>query len=77
MASAGTGDVLTGLIASLLAQKCPPLSASLLGAYAHGLAGDLARDEKTELSLTASDVLAFIPKAFQRLLRGPQKPAAS
>ncbi len=70
MATAGTGDVLTGLITALLAQKLSALPGALLGAYAHGLAGDLAREEKTEISLTASDILAYLPKAFLRLATG-------
>jgi NAD(P)H-hydrate epimerase len=77
MATAGTGDVLTGLIAALLAGKLPPLSAALLGAYAHGLAGDLARDAKTELALTASDVTEHLPKAFQKIAAGGRREAGT
>jgi NAD(P)H-hydrate epimerase len=75
LATAGTGDVLTGLIAALLAQGLPPLSSALLGAYVHGLAGDLGRDAKTELSLTASDVTEHLPKAFQKLTGGGPREA--
>lgn len=71
MASGGTGDVLTGLIAALLAQRQPALTAALLGAYVHGLAGDIACRDRTEISMTASDVAAAVPKAFQRLAAGP------
>ncbi|MEK7474595.1 MAG: NAD(P)H-hydrate dehydratase [Candidatus Coatesbacteria bacterium] len=67
MASAGTGDVLTGLAAALLAQGLSPVAAAILGAHVHGLAGDFARDARTELSLTASDVAGAVPKAFQHL----------
>jgi len=70
MASAGTGDVLTGLIAALLAQRLSPLAAAILGAHVHGLAGDIAREEKTELSLNATDVAAAVPRAFRRLRGG-------
>jgi NAD(P)H-hydrate epimerase len=70
MASAGTGDVLTGLVAALLAQRLSPLAAAILGAHVHGLAGDFARDARTELSLTASDVAAAVPRAFQHLRGG-------
>jgi NAD(P)H-hydrate epimerase len=72
MASAGTGDVLTGLIAALLAQRLTPVAAAILGAHVHGMAGDLARDARTELSMTASDVAAQVPKAFQQLMLGEQ-----
>jgi len=70
LASAGTGDVLTGVITALLAQRLPALSAAILGAYVHGLAGDLARDAGCQLSVTASDVVSFVPKAFKRLMSG-------
>jgi len=70
MASAGTGDVLTGLISGLLAQRLSPLAAAVLGAHVHGLAGDFARDARTELSLTASDVAGAVPRAFQQLRGG-------
>jgi NAD(P)H-hydrate epimerase len=70
MATGGTGDVLTGIIAGLMAQRLVPVAASLLGAYLHGLAGDIARDERTELSVTASDVAARVPAAFRRIRTG-------
>ncbi len=77
MATAGCGDVLTGVIAALIAQRAGPVAAALLGAYAHGLAGDLARDASTELSLTASEVAAGLPAAFKRLQSGdPVGPTA-
>ncbi|HEV2946729.1 MAG TPA: NAD(P)H-hydrate dehydratase [Gemmataceae bacterium] len=64
MATGGTGDVLTGLIAALLGQKLAPFAAAQLGVYLHGLAGDLAQEELGQISLIASDLLAFLPKAF-------------
>jgi NAD(P)H-hydrate epimerase len=64
MATGGSGDVLTGLIGALLAQGLEAFSAAQLGVYLHGLAGDLARDELGEASLIASDLLAFLPRAF-------------
>lgn len=67
MATGGTGDVLTGVIAALLAQKMPPIEAAILGAHVHGLAGDFAAEEKGRTSLTASDVVEFLPEAFQEL----------
>lgn len=66
MATGGTGDVLTGLIAALLGQGLKPFAAAQLGVYLHGLAGDLARDEVGEVSLIASDVLEYLPRAFRR-----------
>ncbi|WP_333654339.1 NAD(P)H-hydrate dehydratase [Dissulfurispira sp.] len=68
MATAGSGDVLTGVIASLLGQGSNPLNASLLGVYLHGLAGDAAAREKGEHSLIASDIIDFLPAAFVQLL---------
>ncbi|MEI7905345.1 MAG: NAD(P)H-hydrate dehydratase, partial [Candidatus Firestonebacteria bacterium] len=64
MATAGTGDVLRGIIASFIAQGLEPLNAALLGVYIHGLAGDLARDEKGEHGLIASDLIEKIPSAI-------------
>lgn len=64
MATAGSGDVLTGIITGLLGQQLDSLEAAILGAYMHGLAGDLAVDEKGEISLIATDILDFLPKAF-------------
>jgi hydroxyethylthiazole kinase-like uncharacterized protein yjeF len=67
MASGGTGDVLTGLIAGLLAQGLTALDAARLGVYLHGLAGDLAAAEMGEVGLTAGDLVDFLPAAFQEL----------
>jgi hydroxyethylthiazole kinase-like uncharacterized protein yjeF len=67
MASGGTGDVLTGLIAGLIAQGLEVLDAALLGVYLHGLAGDLAVVEAGEVGLTAGDLVTFLPAAFQEL----------
>ena len=64
MATAGTGDVLTGIIASLLAQRYDPDQAALWGVYLHGLAGDMAMKEVGENSLIATDLLNNIPKAI-------------
>jgi len=56
MASGGTGDVLTGVIAALIGQGLTPLEAAVAGVYFHGLAGDLAAGEKGMVSLVAGDV---------------------
>lgn len=67
MATAGSGDVLTGIILALLAQGYVPQHACLLGVYVHGLAGDMAAQELGEISLTASDIVNYLPRAFQAL----------
>jgi NAD(P)H-hydrate epimerase len=65
MATGGTGDVLTGVIAALLGQGLEPFAAAQLGAYAHGLAGDLARDALGEVTLVATDLLQYLPAALR------------
>ena len=64
MATAGSGDVLTGIILGLLAQGIQPEKAAIAGVFAHGLAGDLAAKEKSEISLVAGDIIEFLGKAF-------------
>ena len=70
MGTAGSGDVLTGIITSLVAQQYSAEAACRLGVYLHGLAGDLAAEVLGEECLIASDIIAFLPQAFQRLRRG-------
>ena len=65
MATGGSGDVLTGVIAALLAQGLSSLDAARFGAHVHGVAGDFARDRVGEVSLDAEDVIACLPRAFQ------------
>lgn len=67
MATGGSGDVLTGLILGLLAQKYPPLDASLIGVYLHGLAGDMAAKKLGMDALIAGDLVDHIGKAFKKL----------
>jgi len=67
MATGGTGDVLTGILAGLLAQNLSPEKAALLGVYLHGLAGDLALRHQSMESLTAGDVIENLGSAFQSL----------
>lgn len=69
MATAGSGDVLTGIISGLLARGYSSFEAALLGTYLHGLAGDLAAAELGEESLVASDLIIYLPKAFISLTR--------
>lgn len=66
MASGGVGDVLTGMIASLVGQGYAPFEAAKFGAYLHGLAGDIASEEKGETSLRARDILDNIYKATRQ-----------
>lgn len=66
MATGGTGDVLTGVIVGLLSQGLDPFDAAQLGVYLHGLAGDLAAAALGQTSLIASDLLDFLPAAFQQ-----------
>lgn len=68
MASAGVGDVLTGLIAGFLGQRISPINSALLGVYLHGLAGDLAAEQLTQYSLIASDILAYLPQSFRNIM---------
>ena len=67
MATAGAGDVLTGIIASLLGQGLNPADASALGVFIHGIAGDKAAAKGGEYSLIASDIINALPAAFMEL----------
>lgn len=67
MATAGSGDVLSGIITSLLAQKYSPKNASFIGVYLHGLAGDLAAKSNGIKSMIAGDIINSIGNAYQQL----------
>ena len=67
MASAGVGDVLTGMIASFIAQGLETYGAAKLGVYLHGLSGDLAAAKRGQVSLIATNVLECIPEAIQKI----------
>ncbi len=67
MATGGSGDVLTGVITALLGQGLTPWEAAQLGVYVHGLAGDFAAEKLGETSLIASDLLHWLPTAFQQV----------
>jgi len=64
MATAGSGDVLAGIIGSVAAQKIAPLYAASLGAYIHAMAGDSAATIKGQISLTASDIIKALPSVL-------------
>ncbi len=68
MATAGSGDVLSGIISSFVAQGLGVFRSAVCGAYMHGLAGDLARDEIGEYSLIAGDITEYLPDAFKNIL---------
>lgn len=65
MASGGSGDVLTGMVAALLAQDLDPVDAAILAVHVHGLAGDMAAEDVGEVSLMAGDLLEYLPDAFR------------
>lgn len=68
MATAGSGDVLTGLVAALLAQGLSAFDAAVLGSYLHAVAGERAAEEKTSYCMTASDIIRHFPDVFKMLL---------
>ncbi len=67
MGTAGSGDVLTGVITALSGQGLDSLRATVLGVHVHGLAGDIAADRIGQVSLMATDIVEALPEAFQRL----------
>ena len=76
MASGGMGDVLTGIIVSLLGKGCAAWDACCMGVFLHGFAADMVAEEKGEIGINASDVIEKLPYAYKRLLenRSPQGP---
>ncbi len=68
MATGGSGDVLTGVIASLAGQGLEPLPAAAAGVFLHGLAGDLASEQKGEYGLIASDIADLVALAIKSIL---------
>ena len=70
MATAGSGDILTGVITSLMAQGYQPEHAASIGVYLHGLAGDMASEELGEWGVTASDIADRIGRAIDNVMKG-------
>jgi hydroxyethylthiazole kinase-like uncharacterized protein yjeF len=68
MATGGSGDVLTGILTGIMAQKYSPENTALFGVYLHGLAGDIAADKLGQESLIASDITKFLPHAFEKIM---------
>jgi hydroxyethylthiazole kinase-like uncharacterized protein yjeF len=68
LATGGSGDVLTGMIAGLLAQKLSAIDAALVGVYLHGLAGDLAAADLSEMGMIAGDICDYLPAAIKELI---------
>lgn len=67
MATAGAGDVLTGVVTALISQGMAPFDAAGLAVFVHGLAGDLAVAKKGEIGMIATDIIDFLPDAFAEL----------
>ena len=67
MATGGSGDVLTGILLALLAQGYPPAKAALIGTYLHGVAGDIAAEQRGENGMIASDIIEKLPLAWSKL----------
>ncbi len=66
MATAGSGDVLTGILGAFLGQGLSTFSAAKYAVYLHGFAGDLAAKENTQLGMIASDIIAKLPEAIKK-----------
>ena len=74
MATAGSGDVLTGIITGLIAQRYNLLEATIFGVYLHGKSGDIAIEDYGYHSLTASHIIDYLGEAFKDLFKQPEPP---
>lgn len=77
MATAGSGDVLAGMIGGLLGQKMDPFQGTLLGIYLHSVAGDFAAQQYGHRSMTAADIIENISNAFKEIKTHPQSPTVA
>ena len=66
MATAGSGDALTGVITALIGQGLSDFDAAVLGVHTHGLAGDIAAEKTGQVGLIATDIVRALPDAFMR-----------
>ena len=73
MATAGSGDVLTGTLAGLWGQHMRGTDAAVSGVFIHGLAGDMAKAKYGEMSLMATDIIRALPLALRRVQSGAGK----
>ena len=67
MATAGSGDVLTGVITALLGQRLSDFDAAVLGVYVHGMAGDIAADKLGQVGMITTDIVDSLPEAFKKM----------
>jgi len=68
MAKGGTGDVLAGMIAALIAQNLPIVHAVVAAVYIHGLAGDMCAEQLGEYCVTATDIINMLPQAMKEIV---------
>jgi len=76
MATAGSGDVLTGMITGLISQGYNPVNAAVFGVYLHGVSGDIASTKLSFESIIASDIVSTIGESYLELFKRPQPPEA-
>ena len=69
MATGGSGDVLTGILLGLVSQGYSPEDACKLGVFLHGMAGDIAAEELTEMGMTSHDLVSALPKAWKKIMK--------
>jgi NAD(P)H-hydrate epimerase len=67
MATAGSGDALSGILAGLLAQGYSPEKAAIVGVFVHGMAGDLAAEQKGKIGMLAGDLIEALPEAWKEV----------
>lgn len=68
MATGGSGDVLSGMIGAFLARGMKPSEAATAGVYLHGLAGDIAVEQRGQMCLTAQDIINFLPESVKEII---------